>query len=116
MAKIVRKLLDKTSVDEKIAEKAKALADKTTIDDKLFSASARLRKEIRSNTAKAILAAFGFMIALVWRDVVQEGVNRLIEFFSMSGDGFTFQIITAVITTIICVIGIVYFSRWGEKG
>ncbi len=111
----VKKVLDKTTIDDRLAARAREVADKTTVDDKLLQASRKLNKEIRSNTGKAILAAFGFMIALVWRDVVQGGVQKLIDYLSLSGDGFAFQVITAVITTVICVLGIIYFSRWSEK-
>ncbi|UCD02795.1 MAG: hypothetical protein JSV63_03355 [Candidatus Aenigmatarchaeota archaeon] len=115
MKRIAKKVLDKTSIDDKIARKAKTLADKTSIDEKVISLSKRVQSDVKKSIATAILAAFGFMIALVWRDVVKEGVNKLIEMFSMTGDGFSFTIITAFVTTVICVIGIIYFSRWSEK-
>ncbi len=111
----VKKVLDKTTVDDRIAAKARRIADNTTVDDKLFSVSKKFRNEFRSNIAKAVLAAFGFLIALVWRDVIKDGVDRIIQILSLNGDGFTFQLITATVTTVICVIGIIYFSRWSEK-
>ena len=43
------------------------------------SAGSRLKSEIKKNTLTAILAAFGFIIALVWRDAIQAGVNELIN-------------------------------------
>jgi hypothetical protein len=115
MKRVARKVLDSTNIDEEIARKAKALSEKTTIDDKLLGASKRFREEVRKNIATAILAAFGFMIALVWRDVVQQGVGKLVEYLHMQGDGYTFTVITAFVTTVVCVIGIIYFSRWGGK-
>jgi len=111
----VRKVLDKTTVDDRIAAKARGVAEKTTVDDKLLSVSKKFHSEFRGNIAKAILAAFGFLIALVWRDVIRDGVEKLIEILKLNGDGYTFQIITALVTTIICVVGIIYFSRWSEK-
>ncbi len=115
MKKRVRKVLDSTTVDDRISGSVRSVADKTTIDDRIFHASKKFQHEIRKNIATAILAAFGFMIALVWRDVVKDGVTKLIEYSNLNGDGYTFTIITAFITTIICVIGIIYFSRWSEK-
>ncbi len=113
--KHIKKILDKTSIDDKLLSGARRVASKTTVDDKLFSGVKRVKQEIRKNMAKSILAAFGFMIALVWRDVVKGGVERLITYSNINGDGYMFTLITAVVTTIICVIGIIYFSRWGEK-
>lgn len=115
MKRAAKKVLDKTRVDDKISGGIKSIADKTTIDDVAISISKRIHNEVKKNIATAILAAFGFMIALVWRDVVKDGVTKLIEMSGANGDGFWFSIITALITTMICVVGILYFSRWSEK-
>jgi len=115
MRKNLKRVLDKTTLDDKLVSGAKRVAAKTTVDDRLLSAAKKVKHEVRKNIAKAVLAAFGFMIALVWRDVIKEGVNKLIEFFSVTGDGYVFTMLTAFVTTIICVIGIIYFSRWSEK-
>jgi hypothetical protein len=111
----VKRLLDKTTVDERLAGHARRIAAGTTVDDKLVSAARQMKQEIRKNIAKSVLAAFGFMIALVWRDVVKEAVTRLVETLSLNGDGYVFTLVTAVVTTVICVAGIIYFSRWSEK-
>lgn len=115
MRKKVRKLLDSTTLDDRLVSSVRRVAEKTDIDDKIFAASKKIHQEIRKNIGKAVLAAFGFMIALVWRDVIKEGVNKLVEVFSFDGDGFSFTIIIAFVTTFISVIGIIYFSRWSEK-
>jgi hypothetical protein len=115
MKKKIKSVLDKTSVDDRLVSGARRVASKTTVDDKLFSAAKRVKQEIRKNIAKAVLAAFGFMIALVWRDVVKEGVNKLIAMSALNGDGYMFTLITAIVTTGICVVGIIYFSRWSEQ-
>lgn len=115
MRKKIKSVLDKTALDDKLVSGARRVAAKTTVDDKLLSAAKTVRQGIRKNIAKSVLAAFGFMIALVWRDVVKEGVSKMVEWFSITGDGYMFTLITAFVTTIICVIGIIYFSRWSEK-
>ncbi len=115
MKRVARKLLDKTTVDDKIISKTRAVAEKTTVDDKLLAASKRFSREVRKNTTTAVLAAFAFIIALVWRDVIQQGVNRLIVYMNLQNDGYAFTVISAIVTTVVCVIGIIYFSRWGEK-
>lgn len=116
MKRAVKKVLDKTSVDDVIARNVRSITtDRTKIDDRVIHLSKKVGMEVKKNIATAILAAFGFMIALVWRDVVKEGVNRLVALFGAGGQGFWFSVATAVITTIICVLGIIYFSRWSEK-
>ena len=89
---------------------------------KKYTATARLEKEalsfvkkVRKNIATAILAAFAFVIALIWRDAIQEGVNSFVVKFNLPQEGYLFKITAAVIVTLICIIGIIVFSRWAEK-
>ena len=100
--------------NETVEEPAKRLSGKAALE-KSISVAALLKSEIRKNTATAILAAFGFIIALVWKDVITQGVDALIKLLNLTGSGYMFTIISALITTVICVIGIIYFSRWSEK-
>ena len=72
-------------------------------------------KRVRDRTGTAIVAAFAFIIALVWRDVIQEIIKKTIVHFGISGSTYIYQILLASITTIICVLGIMYFSKWSEK-
>lgn len=72
--------------------------------------------EVKHTTAAAIGAAFGFIIALIWRDII-------VGLFSLAGlvitniedtmDG-VIAIIAGIIITIVCVIGIIFISRWGN--
>ncbi|MDP7140809.1 MAG: DUF5654 family protein [Candidatus Woesearchaeota archaeon] len=75
------------------------------------SSAVNLKSEIKKNVLTAVLAAFGFVIALVWRDAIRAGVDEIIQRSGMEGTGYIYQIVSAVIVTIICVIGILFFSR-----
>ena len=75
----------------------------------------KIEKEVRKNIATAILAAFAFIIALVWRDAIQGIVNEIVARIGLDGTGYIYTIIIASIVTLICVLGIMFFSRWGEK-
>ncbi|MCX6661729.1 MAG: DUF5654 family protein [Euryarchaeota archaeon] len=76
-------------------------------------------KEIKSTIAVAIAAAFGFIIALIWKDIIigmmqlaglwQEGIPK-----SWGQAGLA--AIVAVIITVVSVLGIVYISKWGGVG
>ena len=65
-----------------------------------------VRSEFKKQTSTAIMAAFGLVIALAWKDVITEWINK-IPFIENYG-----SIISAVILTIICVIGILIISKW----
>ena len=103
--------MDKDTVEEP----EKKLTGKAALGKGVLSAASRLKHEVRKNVATAILAAFGFIIALVWKDVITQGVAALIGLLNLAGSGYIFTFISALITTVICVIGIIYFSRWSEK-
>ena len=73
------------------------------------------KKEVRKNVIKAILAAFAFIIAFSWRDAIKEGVNELVLRSGVEGTGYVYQIIMTSIVTVVCVIGIMFFSRFKAK-
>ena len=103
--KIFKKLLDKTNIDEKMSEQTERLKKRTS----------KFEKEVRKNIITAILAAFAFIIALVWRDVIQEGVNKIIAYANLSQDGFIYKLLATFIITIFCVIGIMFIARFEKK-
>ena len=49
----------------------------------------------------AVVAAFGFLIALVWKDVITEYVNTIVAYSPVQG-----KIISALTITVVGVIGI----------
>jgi hypothetical protein len=72
-----------------------------------------LRQSFRNNIVTAVLAAFGLIIALAWKDVIQAGVDLLILTLGLTASaGLVSKAIAAFIVTIICVTGILAFSRW----
>jgi hypothetical protein len=75
--------------------------------------------EVKINIATAIAAAFGFVIALLWRDIII-GLLKMTPFWSEEGfsdpAGAAVAIVLVLIVTILCVVGIMYISRWGGIG
>ena len=72
-------------------------------------------KEVKINIATAIAAAFGFVIALIWKEII-------VGLFALAGltinditdsTGAIIAIISGILITIVCVIGIMYISKWG---
>ena len=77
-------------------------------------------KDVKINIATAIAAAFGFVIALVWKEII-------VGLFALAGltindiadsTGAIIAIVAGIIITLICVLGIMYISKWGgiKKG
>ncbi len=74
------------------------------------------KAEMKKTIAVAIGGAFGFIIALIWRDVIiglmnMAGLN-VDNFEDAAGAGLA--IVVAIVITLICVLGIYYISRWGD--
>jgi hypothetical protein len=75
-------------------------------------------KEVKSTIAIAIAGAFGFIIALIWRDIIIGLLNMAnlnINDFSQSENQYAalIAIIVAIVITLICVFGILYITKWG---
>lgn len=73
-------------------------------------------KEIKSAIAVAIAAAFGFIIALIWRDIII-GAMKLADLWQEGGfedvNALVVGIVVAIIITLVAVLGIVVISKWG---
>jgi hypothetical protein len=73
-------------------------------------------KDVKINIATAIAAAFGFVIALLWRDIII-GLLKMTPFWNEEGfsdpAGAAVAIVLVLVVTIICVIGIMYITKWG---
>jgi hypothetical protein len=92
--------LNKKEILELEKIKAKHLHEKAKKGVKTF------KKEFKKEMNTAIMAAFGFLIALVWKDVITNFVNNLSEKSPFHG-----AFVSALLVTIICVLGIMLFSK-----
>lgn len=73
-------------------------------------------KEIKSTIAVSIAAAFGFIIALIWKDIII-GAMKLADLWQEGGfadaNALIIGIVVALVITIVSILGIVYISKWG---
>ncbi len=83
--------------------------------EKIKAGAARFKKEFQKNVTTAIIAAFGLIIALVWRDAIQEIIDTIVTTFNLTGTGYIYKLMAAVIITVVCVIGIMQVSRFAIK-
>lgn len=75
----------------------------------------KLRFEMRKAIVGSMVAALGVMIALVWRDVVKEYVNKIVTALNIPESAAYYQLISAIIITIVCVIGVMIVGRFSVK-
>ncbi len=69
----------------------------------------RFKRELKKSIVTAIIAAFSFLMALSWRDLITEGITKISELSPIKNN-----FITTTIITFIGVIGILLVSRWGN--
>jgi len=76
-------------------------------------------KEVKSTIAVAIAGAFGFIIALIWRDIIIGLMNMAglsVSDFTNAEDptiAAVIAVVSAIIITLVCVFGILYITKWG---
>ncbi len=86
---------------KKIKEKVKTQAQRAREKARKFN------REVKKALYTAFLAAFGFLIALVWRDVIQSWVEKISTTSPLQG-----LLVSALIVTIICVLGILIVTKF----
>ena len=76
-----------------------------------------LEMEIRNDVSIPIVASFGFIIALVWRDAIKGAVDEFLVRAGLVDQAYVYNFISAVIVSIVVVsimIAVTRFSR-GKK-
>lgn len=73
--------------------------------------------EVRKTIATSLASAFGFVIALIWNQVVQGGLALAKVSTTAPADPLAYVvfIVTAVVLTVFMVGLIIIFGRWGSK-
>lgn len=74
-------------------------------------------REVRITIAASLAAAFGFVIALVWKEVVMSGFALAGIDLAATPDltGWIYFMVTALLLTFVMIILIILISRWGGK-
>ena len=79
--------------------------------EQVKQSAAELHRTTRDKTGIAIAAAFAFVMALSWNDAIRALVDSLISRLHLNGTGLLVKILVAMLTSVICVAGIWYFSK-----
>jgi ATP/ADP translocase len=74
-----------------------------------------LHSKFKEQASTALIAAFGFLIALVWRDLIVKAVKEAVKIESMNKYPYLVELYTAIVVTIVAILGISLISRWAQK-
>lgn len=85
-------------------------SEKKKLKLKAKKTALKFKGELKKSMVTAIVAAFGFLIALSWRDVIVSWMERFSELSPVRGN-----VISAIIITIVSVIGILVISKFSHE-
>lgn len=88
----------------------KKLTNKEKLKLKAKESASKFKRELRKSTTTAIVAAFGFLIALTWRDVITEWVEKISSVSPLKSNLFS-----ALIITVVSITGILIVSRFSHE-
>ncbi len=81
----------------------------------LYHRTTKFGALFKQHSSTAIVAAFGFLIALVWRDLIVKLVKESTKIQALQSHPYLAELYTAIIVTIIAIIGIALISNWSKK-
>ena len=74
-----------------------------------------LHSKFKEHTSTAIIAAFSFLIALAWRDLVTKLVENYVNPSTLINHPYLSELISALIITAFSVAAIIFVSKWAGK-
>jgi len=75
----------------------------------------RFKTEFKKQVVVAISAALGFLIALSWRTPIQNSIDNLIKLLGLKGSAIYLEFFSALLITLIAVLGLMWISKWNVK-
>ncbi len=74
-----------------------------------------LREEIKTDVLGPVVASFGFIIALVWRDAIRSIINEFLVNSGLAQKAWVYDVISAVIVTIVVIAIMITITKLGRK-
>jgi uncharacterized membrane protein len=82
--------------------------------DFLRAKAIALEMEIKNDVSGPVIASFGFIIALVWRDAIKGAVDEFLVRAGLMSEAYIYNFVSAIFVTVVVVaimIGVTRFSR-----
>lgn len=73
-----------------------------------------IKQQFKQHVSTAIIAAFSFLIALAWKDLIVYAIQSIIKPNILEEYPYLSYLISAIIITLIAVMGIAIVSRWAK--
>ena len=102
---VIKKKTNKKKLESNLNKKEKLLLQRV-IREKVADKANRVKKETKKQLLTALVAAFGFIMALEWREVISSYVDMIGSFSPIQGN-----LVSAIIVTIVAVLGILIVNK-----
>jgi len=110
--KVLEKKLE-TKLHKRLLRKSKAMTAATA--KRGLRTTVFIGHKFRDHASTAMIAAFSFLIALAWKDFIVKLVRDNTKISLLEKYPYIAEFYTAIIITIIAIIGIILVSKWVKK-
>ena len=74
-----------------------------------------IEQELKNNVSLPVVASFGFLIALLWRDAIKSTLKEFISSVGFLEKAYIYDIFSAIIVTIILSVIMVFLTKFSRK-
>jgi len=110
--KVLEKKIE-AKLHKRLLRKSKAMTIATA--RRGFRTTVSIGSKFRDHASTAMIAAFSFLIALAWKDFIVILVRDNTTLALLEKYPYIAELYTAVIITILAIIGITFVSKWAKK-
>lgn len=75
----------------------------------------KIKEEIRVDIVGPVVASFGFIIALVWRDAIKGALDVYLERAGLTNQAYLYNFVSAMIVTIFVILLMLFILRLSKK-
>jgi len=74
-----------------------------------------IREEVKKDITGPVVASFGFIIALIWRDAIQSAIGKFLQAAGLTEQAYIYNFISAIIVTVIVIGLMIGVIKFGQK-
>lgn len=74
-----------------------------------------IKDEVKNDVTGPVVASFGFIIALIWRDAIKSALDEFLMRAGLLENAYIYNFISAIIVTIVVIFIMVIVTRMGRK-
>lgn len=87
----------------------------TSLFGKMRGDIAALEEQIKTDVTPAIIASFGFIIALVWRDAIKGALDKFLNNAGLTDQAYLYNFVSAILVTLIVIGIMIAVSKYGKS-